>query len=251
MFACNASLRLKSALLLSTFTAALFVFAGSAHAQSPGPMPVNLGTARNFAILTKTGITDVPTSAITGNVGTSPISGTADLLKCSEVIGLIYSVDAAGPLPCRITAPSLLTTAVLDMQTAYTDAAGRTSPNFTELGAGNIGGMTLGPGLYKWSTGVRVPTAVTLAGDADDVWIFQIAKNFNVSNGIAIHLSGGALAKNIFWQVGGLASFGTTSHVEGNVLSKTMIAVETGATVRGRLLAQTAVTLQKNVVRKP
>ncbi|MDP9161724.1 MAG: ice-binding family protein [Acidobacteriota bacterium] len=223
----------------------------SAHAQAPGPLPVNLGSAGSFVILTKTGITDVPTSAITGNVGTSPISGAADLLKCTEVAGFIYSVDAAGPKPCSITAPALLTKAVLDMQRAYTNAAGRTSPGFTELGAGNIGGKTLIPGLYKWSTGVIVPTAVTLAGDADDVWIFQIAGNFKVSNGIAIHLSGGALAKNVFWQVGGLATFGTTSHVEGIVLTKKLIAVQTGATVRGRLLAQTAVTLQKNVVRKP
>ena len=96
-----------------------------------------------------------------------------------------------------------------------------------------------------------VPTAVTLSGDADDVWIFQIAGDFKVSNGIAIHLSGGALTKNVFWQVGGLATFGTTSHVEGIVLTKKLIAVQTGASVRGRLLAQTAVTLQKNVVRRP
>jgi Ice-binding-like len=125
-------------------------------------------------ILTKTGITDVPTSAIIGNVGTSPITGAADLLKCTEVAGFVYSVDAAGPKPCSITAPAILTKAILDMQRAYTDAAGRTSPGFTELGAGNIGGKTLIPGLYKWSTSVIVPTAVTLSGDADDVWISRL-----------------------------------------------------------------------------
>ena len=230
---------------------ALFAFGGSAFAEAPGPAPVNLGTAGNFVILTKTGITDVPTSKITGDVGTSPITGAADLLTCTEVTGAVYSADAAGPAPCRVTDPARLTAAVLDMQNAYTDAAGRTSPDFTELGAGNIGGMTLRPGLYKWSTGVRMPTDVTLSGGPNDVWIFQISKNFKVSNGVAVHLSGGAQAKNIFWQLAGLATFGTTSHVEGIVLSKTMIAVQTGATIKGRLFAQTAVTLQMNVVKQP
>jgi hypothetical protein len=137
------------------------------------------------------------------------------------------------------------------MQDAYTDAAGRITPDFTELGAGNIAGMTLIPGLYKWGTGVKIPTAVTLSGGPNDVWIFQIAGNLNVSNGVAVHLSGGAQAKNIFWQVAGLATLGTTSQFEGIILSKTMIALQTGATVNGRLYAQTAVTLQMNAVTQP
>ena len=202
-------------------------------------------------ILTKTGITDVPTSAVTGNIGTSPITGAADLLTCTEVTGYVLSVDAAGPGPCSVIYPVGLTQAVLDMETAYTDAAGRPMPDFTEVGTGNIGGMTLIPGLYKWGTGVSVPTDVTLSGGPNDVWIFQIAGNFIVSNGVAVHLSGGAQAKNIFWQLAGLATFGTTSHVEGIVLSKTLIAMQTGASINGRLLSQTAVTLQMNVVTKP
>jgi len=137
------------------------------------------------------------------------------------------------------------------MQAAYTDAAGRVKPDFTELGTGKIGGMTLVPGLYKWGTGVQIPTDVTLSGGPSDVWIFQIAGNLNLSNGIAVHLSGGALAKNIFWQVAGLASLGTTSHFEGIILSQTMIAMQTGASINGRLYAQTAVTLQMNAVTQP
>jgi hypothetical protein len=228
----------------------LFTSVICAYAQSPGPSPLNLGGAANFVILSKSGITDVPTSAINGNVGTSPITGAADHLKCTEVTGTIYSVNAAGPA-CRVIDPTRLTDAVDDMETAYTDAAGRTNPDFTELGAGSIGGMTLSPGLYKWSTGVKVPTDVTLSGGVNDIWIFQIAGNFNVSNGIVIHLTGGARAKNVFWQVGGQAVFGTTSKVAGTVLSKTLIALKTGATVHGRLLAQTAVTLQMSIVKKP
>lgn len=243
--------RFVKLLILGTITASVFALAGSAHEEATGPAPVNLGTAGNFVILTKSGITDVPTSKVTGNVGTSPITGAADHLTCTEVTGTVYSVDEAGPKPCSIKDPARLTTAVLDMQNAYTNAAGRTNPDFVELGAGNIGGLTLVPGLYKWSTGVRAPTDVTLSGGSNDVWIFQIAGNLKVSNGIHVHLSGGARAKNVFWQVAGQATFGTTSHVEGIVLSKKLIAVQTGATIKGRLFAQTAVTLQMNVVTKP
>lgn len=245
------AMSVKSLIVGTTLAASLFAFAGSAYAAAPGPAPVDLGAAGNFVILSKTGITDVPTSKVTGNVGTSPITGAADLLKCTEVTGTVYSDDAAGPKPCNVISPSTLTAAVLDMQEAYTDAAGRTRPDFTELGAGNIGGKTLVPGLYKWGTSVDIPTNVTLSGGADDVWIFQIAGNLNVSNAVAVHLTGGAQAKNIFWQVAGLATLGTTSQFEGILLSKTLIAVQTHASVNGRLYAQTAVTLEMNVVTQP
>jgi hypothetical protein len=124
---------------------ALFALSGSAFAAGPAPAPVNLRSAGAFVILTKAGITDVPTSAVTGDVGTSPITGAADLLTCTEVTGSVYSVNAAGPEPCRINDPTKLTAAVLDMQTAYTDAAGRSEPNATNLGAGDIGGRTFAP----------------------------------------------------------------------------------------------------------
>jgi hypothetical protein len=212
---------------------------------------VDLKSAGDFVILTKAGITNVPTSAVTGNVGTSPITGAADLLTCTEVNGSVFSVNAAGPEPCRIKDPSKLTAAVLDMEIAYTDAAGRKDPDFIELGGGDIGGLTLSPGLYKWSTSVNIPTDVTLSGAEDDVWIFQIAGNLKQSNGIDIHLIGGAQTRNVFWQVAGLVDIGTTAHFQGIVLSKTLIAMKTGAWVNGRLFSQTAVTLEKNKVKKP
>jgi len=229
----------------------LLALTGGAFAAGPGPKPVNLRSAGVFVILTKSGITDVPTSAVTGDVGTSPITGAADLLTCTEVDGSVFSVNAAGPAPCRIKDPTKLTTAILDMETAYNDAAGRKDPDFVELRGGDIGGLTLDPGLYKWSSSVKVPTAVTLSGSEDDVWIFQIAGNLNVSNGVDIHLIGGAQSKNVFWQVAGLVDLGTTSHLQGIVLSKTLIAMKTGAWVNGRLLSQTAVTLEKNKVIQP
>ncbi len=217
-----------------------------------GQAPVNLGKAGTFALLTKSGITDVYASTINGDVGASPITGAAIGLTCPEVkTGKIYSVDAAGPLPCRVTDATLLTTAVGDMEAAYTDAAGRKLPNFTELGAGEIGGLTLVPGLYKWGGNVSISKDVTLSGGSNDVWIFQIAGTMTEANGIRVTLSGGAQAKNIFWQSAGVVTIGTTAHFEGIVLAKTMIAVNTGASANGRLLAQTAVTLQKNAITQP
>ena len=234
-------------------TALLLVVCGSLSAQQQGngPPPVNLGTAGTFVILSKTGVTDVYASAVTGDVGTSPITGAALLLTCTEVSGTVYTVDAAGPLPCAITAPSFLTTAVGDMGFAYDDAAGRLSPNFVELGAGEIGGLTLVPGLYKWATGLKISTDVTLSGGPNDVWIFQVAGTMSQANAVRVTLAGGALAKNIFWQVAGSVILGTTAHFEGVILGKTLIAVNTGASVNGRLLAQTAVTLQMNAVTQP
>jgi hypothetical protein len=212
-------------------------------------LPVNVGSAGPFAILSKSGVSDIPNSTITGDVGTSPISGAAITgLTCAEVTGTIYSVDAAGPLPCRVTSPTALTGAVSNMETAYTDAAGRTDPTAVNLGAGQIGGMTLSPGLYKWTSNVGISSNVTLAGGANQVWIFQIAGTLDQASATDVVLSGGAQAKNIFWQTAGGVIIGTTAQTEGTILTKTNIAMNTGASVNGRLLAQTAVTLQKNVV---
>jgi hypothetical protein len=236
------------------FLAVLFgiFMTGAASADAGvGPVPVSLGAADTFAILSQSGITDVYRSAIVGDVGTSPITGAALLLTCGEVSGKIYTVDAAGPLPCAVTDATFLTLAVGDMGFAYDDAAGRLSPNFTELGAGEIGGLTLAPGLYKWGTGLLITTDVTLSGGPNDVWIFQVAGTLNQANSTRVTLAGGALAKNIFWQVAGAVTLGTNAHFEGVVLGKTMIAVNTGASVNGRLFAQTAVTLQMNAITEP
>ncbi len=224
---------------------------GTSSAAIAGLAPVDLGTAGTFAILSKSGVTNVYASAVTGNVGSSPITGAAILLTCTEVSGTIFSVDAAGPLPCTVNAAPFLTLAVLDMEIAYLDAQGRSSPDFTEVGAGEIGGLTLRPGLYKWGTGVTISTDVTLTGGPDDVFIFQIAGTLLQASATRVTLAGGAQAKNIFWQVAGGVAIGTTAHFEGVLLAKTNVAVKTGASVQGRLLAQTAVTLQMNAVTQP
>jgi Ice-binding-like len=220
-----------------------------------GPAPVDLGTAGNFVILAKTAVSTTGATAVVGDIGVSPAAtsyltgfsltkvGTTSA-KSTLVTGTLYGADMTTPTN------SMLTTAVSDMETAFTDAAGRTVPApTTELGAGDISGMTLAPGIYKWGTGVYISgVGVTLAGGANDVWIFQIAQDLTVSNGAMVTLSGGALAKNIFWQVSGQATLGTTVDFKGIILSQTLISLNTGAVLHGKALAQTAVTLDASTV---
>ena len=211
---------------------------------------VNLGVAGNFVILSKTGITSVYKSTITGDIGASPITGAAMVVNCGEVTGNVFSVDAAGPA-CKTTSATMLTAAIGDMQTAYTDAAGRSNPDFLNLGAGNIGGKTLTPGLYKWTSALNIPTDITISGSPTDIFIFQVAGTLKMSSSVRITLAGGVQAKNIFWVVSDAVTLGTTSHFEGNILGMTGINMQTGATINGRMLAQTAVTLQMNTVTLP
>ena len=111
--------------------------------------------------------------------------------------------------------------------------------------------MTLVPGLYKWTTGVLISKSVTISGGPDAVWIFQIAGTLSQANATRVILKGGARPKNIFWQTSGAVVIGTTAHFEGAILARTMIAMKTGASANGRLLAQTAVSLEQNAVTRP
>ena len=237
-----------------------------------GPEAVKLGTAVSYAILAETAITSTTTAGttITGDIAISPaaasyITGFTLALDnlgspsgcfsttlgspAPRVTGKVYAADYNGACPT----PANLTTAIGDMMIAFNDAAGRAIPDHTELGAGDISGLTLVPGLYKWGTGVLVNTDVTLSGSPNDVWIFQISGDLTVANGAHMLLSGGALPKNIFWQVAGGTgvAIGTTAHFEGVILASKAITLNTGATGNGRLLARTAVTLDSNVVTQP
>jgi hypothetical protein len=217
--------------------------------------PVNLGTAASFAILSQAGISTVPPSAITGDMGVSPVSSTAitgfsltldasNVFSTSpQVTGRVYAADYASPTPAN------LTTAIGDMQHAFTDAAGR-APAFTELGGGNLDGAILSPGVYKWGTNVRISTSVTLVGLPTDVWIFEIAQDLTLSSSASVNLIGGQ-PRNVFWQVSGGVTLGSKAHLEGVVLAKTAITLGSTASVHGRLLSQTAVTLIKNRVVRP
>ena len=232
-------------------------FYATISAQAAGPLAVDLGTASDFVILAKTGITSTGTTAITGDIGVSPAPATAmtgfDLILDASgtfstsalVTGNVYASDYTDPTPTKMT------TAVSDMETAYTDAAGRT-PDYTELYAGDLTGQTLTPGCYVWSTGVLISAAgVTISGAAGDVWIFQIAQTLDLASDAAVTLSGGAETANIFWQVAGVVTLGTASAMRGIILCQTGVVMNTGAALEGRALAQTAVTLDANVVVEP
>jgi len=217
--------------------------------------PVDLGTAADFAILAKTAITNVPNSSITGDVGLSPsaqsfLAGFSETLvgtyaTSPQVTGYIYAADMTPPTPNKMT------TAISDMETAYTDAAGRITPDELDLGAGTLSGLTLAPGLYKWGSTVNITTDITIAGGAEEIWIFQISGDLTVASAVTVILSGGARAGNIFWQVAGEATLGTTSDFKGNILCQTAITLETGATLYGRALAQSQVALDQATVTKP
>lgn len=229
---------------------------GGSDATSPkGPAPVILGAAGDYVILAKSAVSNVPTSVVTGNIGLSPaaasfITGfslTREGTKWTspQVIGGVFAADSDPPTPTD------LTTVINNMQTAYTDAAGRPTPDALNLEGGAIGGLTITPGLYKWTSTVTIPSDVEISGAQDDVWIFQITGDLKISSAQSITLSGGAQARNIFWQVAGSVDIGATSHAEGIVLSKTTITMGAGASVNGRLFAQTAVDIASSTVTAP
>jgi hypothetical protein len=232
------------------------VFTFTTGGSTSGLTTVNLGSAVNYVILAETAITNIQNSSITGNVAISPyflsdMTGFSPTLAgtyatSTQVVGggNIYSADMTAPTPIN------LTTAVNDMLTAYNDAAGRPSPDFTELYTGALGGKTLTPGLYKWTNTVSAATDFTISGSSTDIFIFQIAGDLTLGSGVNITLVG-VLPENIFWQVAGAVTLGSTSHFEGVILSSTAINFLTGATMNGRALAQSQVVLDQNTIVQP
>lgn len=231
-----------------------------------GPAPVDLGSttdpaaAAHYALLAKTGITNVTGSLVTGgDVGISPaaasfITGFSLIADASNTYstsssvaspGKVYASNYASPTPIG------LTTSVLAMQSAYSDAASRTNPDELDLNSGNLGGLTLEPGLYTWGSSVTIPTDVTLSGGADDVWIFQISNDLDVSAAKRVTLAGGARAANVFWQVAGEVTIHSNAHFEGIVFGKTGITLQTNATMTGRALAQSLIALDNNTITAP
>ncbi len=231
-----------------------------------GPAPVSLspnggsvqsgdlGAAGNYVILAKSGVSNVTGSNITGKIGISPAAASLitgfglmadasnEFSTSSSVTGRVYAANYSTPTP------SNLTTAISNMETAYNDAAGRTPADRRELATGNLGGLTLAPNLYNWTNTVTIPTNVTISGGANDVWIFQIAGDLTMAAATDIILAGGARAENIFWQVAGQVTIGTTSQFHGIILGKTSVILDTNAVLNGRIYAQTAVVLDDNAI---
>lgn len=219
--------------------------------------PADLGSCGNYALLAETGITNTTGSSITGDIGISPYAAgsitnfglmmdmSGQYSTAPAVTGRIFAANYAVPTPAN------LTSAIGCMETAYTAAAGRTNPGYTELGSGEIGSLTLAPGLYKWSSSVFISNTVTISGGANDVWIFQIAGDLIESSAKSVILGGQAQAKNIFWQVAGQVTIGTNSHFEGIILGKTAVHLQTNSSMNGRIYAQTMVTLDNATIVQP
>lgn len=220
-----------------------------------GMASVDLKTADDFVILAKSGISTVPASDITGDVGLSPAATTfltgfsqtdaTGYATSTQVTGKLYVADMADPTPMK------LTTAVVDMQEAYTDAATRLLPDKLNEGGGTIDGLTLAPGLYKWDTTVVLNNKVTLRGGMSDLWIFQIAGGLTVGSTAEVDLSFFAQPENVIWQVAGVTVLGANSDFKGIILGNMQITMQNGAKLKGRALSQSAVSMDQSIVTKP
>ena len=228
-------------------------FAASAVAAQA---PVPLGNAGNFAILAGSGITNVPTSVISGDVGLSPAAGTfITALACSEVSGTIYAVDSNG-LPCYINNPGLLTTAKNDLTDAYDNAAAQTPTG--DITGVNLAGQTLGAGVYSASGSILISGAAPLTldggGNADSVFIFQAAAagDLTVVGPSRVEYTNGAQPCNVFWKVQSAFLSNSGFGFVGTILALTQITLTGNITVEGRLLARNAnVTLIQDTITRP
>jgi uncharacterized protein (DUF305 family) len=222
---------------------------------------VDLGTACDYTILAKSGISTVPTSAITGNIGVSPIAATA-------ITGFELALDSAGQFSTALqingqahaadyggNVASGLTVAVLDMEAAYTDAAGRPNVDATKINlkGGDISSLTLTPGVYTFNMGISFNKDIYFDAYGNDnaVFILQTTGNLLQAAGTRVILQGGARAENIFWQVAGNVKVMAGSHLEGVLLVKTDVTFITGSSLNGLILAQTAVNLQMATITQP
>ncbi|MDO8262716.1 MAG: ice-binding family protein [Gallionella sp.] len=228
-----------------------------------GASCVNLGTAGNYAILANTGIhTDANPSVITGNIATGPgvtstaITGFALNLPAAspyststQVSGKVYAYDYALPTPTEVN------TASLDMGTAYTAAAGMATAGGGLVtacpGVGDLSGLTIAPGVYTCGVDILINTDVTLSGNATDVWVFKTTGTLAQAAATNVVLGGTALPQNVFWQVAGAVTVGSTANFKGIILGQTAVAFGNASSINGRVLAQTAVTLDATTVTQP
>ncbi len=217
---------------------------------------IELGTADDFAILSKTGVATTGTTSVIGNIGVSPVAASYitgfglimdsgnEFSTSSLVTGQVFASDYA------VGTPTYLTTAVADMLIAYNDGAGRTA-DYTQLYTGDLSGKTLTSAVYMWSNDVLINTDLTLNGSSTDVFIFQIAGTLTMAANTQITLTGGILAEHIFWIVADTVAIGSGADFQGVILSMTNVSFNTGSTITGMIYAQTSVSLDATTVTKP
>jgi hypothetical protein len=248
-----------SRLAIAGTAATSLILMGTAFAPAASAATtVQLGTATPFAVLGATAVTDVPTSAITGDVGLSPAAGSnyAGLTQ-AEVTGTIYATDATGPAG-SVNDPALLTTAQNDLTTAYISAAGQLPTTTFTAGDNQLGGQTLVAGVYAFghASSANITAASPLVlngqGDPNSVFVFQASSDLITAPNSVVQLENGAQACNVFWQVTSSATLNSASTFVGTIMALTSATLDTGATVQGRVLARTgAVTLDANTITAP
>jgi len=234
------------------FIAAVFL-ASTAALLAQGP--IELGTSADFAILTKTGISTVPTSAITGDIGVSPIAGAAmtgfsfvsdssgSFQTSTQFTGRAYAANFLGATEAKMTA------AIGDMGIAYTAAAAAvTDAANTDLYSGLLAGKTLTAGVYKFGSNILMSGDLTLTGSDTDIFIIQTTGSVTMAANKRVVLAGSVLAQNVFWQVAMTVTVGTGAHFEGIILAKTAVTFMKGSSLNGRILSQTACVLDSATI---
>lgn len=209
-------------------------------AAASSQLSVPLGAAAAFVVLGGSTVTSTGATALTGDLGVSPGSAVTGFPP-GTLTGAKHQADVTSAQ------------AMADLTTAYNDAAGRTLAPVTV--AGNLGGLTLPPGLYKSTSSLAISSGdLTLdaQGNANAVFIFQVASTLTTTSGRKVILSGGAKASNVFWQVGTSATLGTTSAFKGTIMADQSITLNTGASLIGRALARIgAIALAANAIVMP
>jgi hypothetical protein len=229
---------------ITTFLLCMVFTLCATVASAQGPKAVDLRSAADFAVLAGATVTNTGKTVVVGDLGVYPgsaVTGFEGVLPGGPgmVVGTIYAAD-----PVAKAAQG-------DLLTAYDDAKGRTVGAI--LVAGNLGGRTLAPGLYKSSSSLEISSGdLYLTGNKNSVFIFQMESTLVTTVGRKIILVGGVNAANIFWQVGSSATLGTNSVFEGTIMADQSITITTGATLNGRALARiAAVTLDTNKITNP
>jgi hypothetical protein len=223
-------------------------------------------TAGNYVILAMSGISTVPNSVITGDIGVS--SHHDATITSTAMTGFSLTMDASGEFSTSTQVvgkasgpdylaptPAILAAAVSDMEAAYIDMANRVNTDFARInpGAATFGsaGNPLTPGVYTFTSGVTIPGDITFSGSSTDIFIIQIAGNVVLSGNKNVILSGGARAENIFWQIAGNVMVEAGAHMKGILLVKTDVTFATASSLSGRVLAQTACNLQAATITEP
>ncbi len=212
---------------------------------------INLRQADAFAVLAHQSISSIPTSSVTGKVGLRP--GTRDMLglNATEVTGGAADIYATDDRDA--TAAAFVTQAKIDLINAYNEAE-TTAPDADkiDLFAGALGNKILPAGVYKWNSRVTIPNDLTLEGSDTDVWVFKVAGDLRVGSDVTIKLSGGALAKNVYWQVGDNVLIKSKSSVVGTIMSQLTFEMKEQSTLAGRAFSKNEkIILDKNTITKP